>query len=125
MKTKGFWVIKTSAGGYWSSGCFDPQLRKAHIYTWKEKAEEAIETFIRRKYLPAEITYEVIAVAEPKELKDTEAEWIVDFPEDHEARPYCSSCKTSALNNYRGRPVYSHYCHSCGKRMIDITMTED
>ena len=74
MKTKGFWVIKTSAGGYWCSGGFDPQIRKAHVYTWKEKAEEAIETFIRRKYFPAEITYEVVAVAEPKELKDTEAE---------------------------------------------------
>jgi hypothetical protein len=124
MKTKGFWVIKTSAGGYWSSGCFDPQLRKAHIYTWKEKAEEAIETFIRRKYLPSEITYEVIAVAEPKELKDTEAEWVIDFTEDPEAHPYCSNCKSSALRNYRGLPVDSRYCPHCGKFMVNSSMWE-
>ena len=126
MKTKGFWVIKTNRGGYYcGNASFDSQLRSAQIYVWKEKAEEAIEVFKKRELFPPEVTYEVVAVAEPKELKDTEAEWIVDFPEDHEARPYCSSCKTSALNTYRGRPLYSHYCHNCGKRMIDITMTED
>jgi NMD protein affecting ribosome stability and mRNA decay len=118
VKTKGFWVVKTSAGGYWSSGCFDPQLRKAHVYTWKEKAEEAIETFIRRKYLPSEITYEVIAVAEPRELKDTEAEWEAEFD-------CCSNCGRSALNDYRGNPVLSRFCPHCGKRMTNSTMPED
>ncbi len=125
MKTKGFWVIKTSGGGYWCSGGFDPQIRKAHVYTWKEKAEEAIETFIKRKYFPAEITYEVVAISEPKELKDTEAEWLVDFPEDLEAHPYCSNCKYSALNNYRGLPVKAKFCPHCGKYMTNNDQPED
>ena len=123
MKTKGFWVIKTSAGGYWCSGGFDPQIRKAHVYTWKEKAEEAIETFIRRKYFPAEITYEVVAVAEPKELKDTEAEWltVLNAPVEYA----CSNCHYSALNDYRGNSVDSKFCPHCGKRMINSTIEED
>ena len=53
MKTKGFWVIKTSAGGYWCSGNFDPQLRKAHVYTWKEKAEESSAYLRLLMFLPA------------------------------------------------------------------------
>ena len=122
MKTKGFWVIKTSAGGYWCSGGFDPQIRKAHVYTWKEKAEEAIETFIRRKYFPAEITYEVVAIAEPKELKDTEAEWLYDDKSDYFV---CSYCGRAALNNYRGRSTDSRFCPHCGKRMINSTIEED
>jgi rubrerythrin len=127
MKTKGFWVIKTSAGGYWSSGCFDPQLRKAHIYTWKEKAEEAIETFIRRKYLPSEITYEVIAVAEPKELKETESKW--DTLQCRELTGegtmfICSCCGYSALNDYQGRSTDSRYCPHCGKFMVNSSMWE-
>ena len=127
MKTKGFWVIKTSAGGYWCSGGFDPQIRKAHVYTWKEKAEEAIETFIRRKYFPAEITYEVVAVAEPKELKDTEAKWIAHGEgEDGNTVVYeCSNCRYFALNDYRGNSVDSLFCPHCGKRMINSTMPED
>ena len=122
MKTKGFWVIKTSAGGYWCSGGFDPQIRKAHVYTWKEKAEEAIETFIRRKYFPAEVTYEVVAIAEPKELKDTEARWIWKEMEDCFT---CSNCGYSALNDYKGDSVDSLFCPHCGKRMINSTMPED
>ena len=122
MKTKGFWVIKTSAGGYWCSGGFDPQIRKAHVYTWKEKAEEAIETFIRRKYFPADITYEVVAVAEPKELKDTEAEWI--FHKDNFFYT-CSNCEYAALNDYSGTSTDSKFCPHCGKRMINSTMPED
>jgi rubrerythrin len=122
MKTKGFWVIKTSAGGYWCSGGFDPQIRKAHVYTWKEKAEEAIETFIRRKYFPADITYEVVAIAEPKELKDTEAEWLYS-----EVDPVyvCSACGYCALNDYRGRSTDSRFCPHCGKFMINSSMWED
>ena len=125
MKTKGFWVVKTSAGGYWSSGCFDPQLRKAHVYTWKEKAEEAIETFIRRKYLPSEITYEVIAVAEPRELKETEAEWQRVDGDPGMDFYVCSNCGISALNDQYGQSVDSLFCPHCGKRMINSTMPED
>jgi hypothetical protein len=125
MKTKGFWVVKTSAGGYWSSGCFDPQLRKAHVYTWKEKAEEAIETFIRRKYLPSEITYEVIAVAEPMELKDTEAEWQRVDGDPGMDFYVCSNCGISALNDCYGQSVDSLFCPHCGKRMTNSTMPED
>ena len=126
MKTKGFWVIKTSAGGYWCSGGFDPQIRKAHVYTWKEKAEEAIEVFIKRKYLPAEITYEVVAIAEPKELSDTEATWIFKSALDEDEYDFiCSNCGYCALNNYRGLPVDSKFCPNGGKRMINSTVTED
>lgn len=127
MKTKGFWVIKTSAGGYWCSGSFDPQIRKAHVYTWKEKAEEAIETFIRRKYFPSDITYEIVAISEPKELKDTEAEWIAHGEgEDGNTIVYeCSNCGWFALNDYRGNSADSKFCPHCGKRMINSTMPED
>lgn len=73
MKTKGNWVIKTSAGGYWCGNAhFDPQLRKAQVYHWKEAAEDQIETIKRRKYMPAELEYEVVAISEPRELKDTD-----------------------------------------------------
>ncbi len=126
MKTKGYWVIKTSAGGYWNSSNFDPQLRKAHIYTWKEKAEEQIQVMIKRKYLPADITYEIIAVAEPKELKDTEAVWdIWEHSEEDEPIYVCSNCGLSALNDYRGRSTASKFCPHCGKRMINSTIEED
>jgi hypothetical protein len=128
MKTKGFWVIKTSGGGYWCSGGFDPQIRKAHVYTWKEKAEEAIETFIKRKYFPAEITYEVVAISEPKELKDTEAEWFPHYDEDcgivHVSYT-CSYCGYSALNDYRKSSVASKFCPHCGKYMTNHTQPED
>lgn len=123
MKTKGFWVIKTSAGGYWCSGGFDPQIRKAHVYTWKEKAEEAIETFIRRKYFPNDITYEVVAIAEPKELKDTEARW--QFVDEEDEVYACSSCDYCALNDYRGRSTDSRFCPHCGKLMVNSSMWED
>ena len=125
MKTKGFWVIKTSAGGYWCSGSFDPQLRKAHIYTWKEKAEEMIEVMIKRKYLPSDITYEVVAVSEPKELKDTEAEWIKDYDIGLDLIYVCSNCERSALNDYRGSSVASKFCPHCGKLMINSDVPED
>jgi hypothetical protein len=127
MKTKGFWVIKTSGGGYWCSGSFDPQLRKAHIYTWKEKAEEQIQVFIKRKYMPPEVTYEVVAVAEPAELSDTQADWRHLVDDDVTGLPLyvCSNCAYSALNDYRGNSAASRYCPNCGKFMINHQQPED
>ena len=74
MKTKGNWIIKTSAGGYWCGPAhFDNQIRKAQIYHWKEAAEEQIEVIRRRKYISDEtITFEVIPVVEPMELPEHE-----------------------------------------------------
>lgn len=119
MKTKGNWVIKTSGGGYWcGNSYFDPQLRKAQVYHWKEKAEEQIEVIKKRKYFAPDMEYEIVAISELKELKDTEAEWEAEFD-------CCSSCGRSALNDYRGNPVLSRFCPNCGKRMINSTMPED
>ena len=74
MKTKGNWVIKTSAGGYWCGNAhFDPQIRKAQIYHWKEAAEEQIDVIRRRKYISDDaVTLEVIPVVEPMELPEHE-----------------------------------------------------
>jgi hypothetical protein len=124
MKTKGNWVIKTSGGGYWcGNSYFDPQLRKAQVYHWKEKAEEQIEVIKRKKYFTSDIEYEVVAISEPKELKDTEAEWLTEYTDD--GHPYCSNCKYSALNNYRGLPVKSKFCPHCGKYMTNNDQPED
>ena len=128
MKTKGFWVIKTNRGGYYcGNASFDSQLRSAQIYVWKEKAEEAIEVFKKREIFPPEVTYEVIAVAELKELKDTEAEWIAHGEgEDGNIISYeCSNCRYFALNDYRGNSTDSKFCPHCGKRMINSTITDD
>jgi len=124
MKTKGNWVIKTSAGGYWCGNAhFDHQLRKAQIYHWKEAAEEMIDTLRKRKYLAdASITLEVIEVIPPQELKDTEAEW-----DTLQCRAItgedivfvCSNCGYSALNDYRGRSTASKFCPHCGKYMTN------
>lgn len=123
MKTLGHWVIKTSAGGYWCSGSFDPQIRKAHIYVWKEKAEEQIAWMIKKKFLPSDITYEVVAVTAPKELKDTEAEW---FTVNHSIPVYaCSSCHAPALCDPRGISVDSKFCPHCGKFMTNYTPEEE
>lgn len=124
MKTKGHWVIKTSAGGYWCGNAhFDPQLRKAQVYHWKEAAEDQIEVIKKRKYISPDLTFEVVAISEPKELKDTEAEWIVVLNAPLEFA--CSSCFASALNDYRDRSTDSKFCPNCGKRMINSTMPED
>lgn len=74
MKTKGNWVIKTSAGGYWCGNAhFDPQIRKAQIYHWKEAAEEQIDVIRHRKYISDDaVTLEVIPVVEPRELPEHE-----------------------------------------------------
>lgn len=127
MKTKGHWVIKTSAGGYWcGNASFDPQLRKAQVYHWKEKAEEQIEVIKKRKYIPADLEFEVVAISEPKELRDTEAEWNFKHALDEDEYDFiCSSCGYCALNNYRGLPVDSKFCPHCGKLMVNSSMWED
>ena len=123
MKTKGNWVIKTSAGGYWCGhASFDPQLRKAQVYHWKEKAEEQIEVIKKRKYIPADLEFEVVAISEPKELKDTEAFW--EFHKD-ELYYTCSNCGCSALNDCFGQSTDSKFCPTCGKLMINSTIEED
>jgi predicted RNA-binding Zn-ribbon protein involved in translation (DUF1610 family) len=125
MKTKGHWVIKTSAGGYWcGNATFDPQLRKAQVYHWKEKAEEHIEVLKKRKYLPADLEFEVVAISEPKELKDTEAEWFPHQEEDGIVYE-CNNCSWMALNDYRGRSTASRFCPHCGKYMINHEMEDD
>lgn len=122
MKTKGHWVIKTSAGGYWCGNAhFDTQLRKAQIYHWKEAAEDQIEVIKKRKYISADLTFEVIAVAPPQELRDLEASWYQAMPDD----VICSNCEYSALNDYRGNPVKSKFCPHCGKLMINADVPED
>ena len=121
MKTKGHWVIKTSGGGYWCAGCFDPQLRKAQIYHWKEAAEDQIEVIKKRKYMPEGTTYEVVAVAEPKELKDTQAEWTKierDIGKGHVLVKYqCSACGVFLA-------CKANFCPNCGKQMTNA-LTED
>lgn len=123
MKTKGNWVIKTSGGLYWcGANLFDEQIRKAQIYHWKEKAEEQAAWIWKRNKISEDLTWEVIAVVEPKELKDTEAEWI--FHEDNFFYT-CSNCGYAALNDYSGMSTDSKFCPHCGKRMINSTMPED
>ena len=123
MKTKGHWVIKTSTGLYWcGANLFDEQIRKAQIYHWKEKAEEQATWIWKRNKISEDVTWEVIAVVEPKELKDTEAEWIFSFV-DPVYR--CSNCGYSALNDYRGRSTASKFCPHCGKYMTNHQQPED
>ena len=122
MKTKGNWVIKTSNGLYWcGQNLFDEQIRKAQIYHWKEKAEEQAAYLWKRNKIE-NVTWEVIAVVEPKELKDTEAEWLFSLVDPVYK---CSNCRYCALNDYRGRSTDSRFCPNCGKRMINSTMPED
>ena len=124
MKTKGNWVIKTSTGLYWcGQNLFDEQIRKAQIYHWKEKAEEQAAYIWKRNKIE-NVTWEVIAVVEPKELKDTEAEWIKDYDTGMDVVYVCSNCKASALNDYRGNSVDSRFCPTCGKRMINSTLED-
>ena len=127
MKTKGNWVIKTSTGCYWcGANLFDEQIRKAQIYHWKEKAEEQAAWIWKRNKISEDVTWEVIAVVEPKELKDTEAVWdIWEHSEEDEPIYVCSNCGLSALNDYRGRSTASKFCPHCGKRMINSTIEED
>jgi hypothetical protein len=125
MKTRGNWVIKTSGGLYWcGANLFDEQIRKAQIYHWKEKAEEQAAWIWKRNKISEDVTWEVIAVVEPKELKDTEARWISELAtlengEQEETDLLCSECGFSALNDYRGNPVASKFCPHCGKHMTN------
>ena len=129
MKTKGNWVIKTSGGGYWcGNSYFDPQLRKAQVYHWKEKAEEQIEVIKKRKYFASDMEYEIVAISEPRELKDTEAEWLSNLADEcgiAHISYVCSVCGYSALNDYRGNPVASKFCPRCGKYMTNNDQPED
>lgn len=128
MKTKGNWVVKTSTGLYWcGQNLFDEQIRKAQIYHWKEKAEEQAAYIFKRNKISEDVTWEVIAVVEPKELKDTEAEWRHFVNDDVTGLPMyvCSNCAYSALNDYRGNSTDSRFCPHCGKKMINSTMPED
>lgn len=121
MKTKGNWGIKSSAGGYYCGyGTFDSQIRNIQIYHWKEKAEEQIEVLKKKGYLPEGITCEVIEVVEPKELKDTEAEWLVAGVFDDFLQ--CSNCEYSwpwaTATEFR-------FCPHCGKYMINHTKEDE
>ncbi len=123
MKTKGNWVIKTSGGLYWcGNNLFDEQIRKAQIYHWKEYAEEQAAYIWKRNEISEDVTWEVIAVVEPKELKDTEAEWLYSLV-DPVYR--CSVCGYCALNDYRGRSTASKFCPHCGKYMTNHQQPED
>lgn len=130
MKTKGNWVIKTSGGLYWcGQNLFDEQIRKAQIYHWKEKAEEQAAWLWKRNKIE-NVTWEVIEVVEPKELKDTKAHWISELTaleneEQEETDILCSECGFSALNDYRGNPVASKFCPHCGKYMTNHDQPED
>ena len=127
MKTKGNWVIKTSNGLYWcGQNLFDEQIRKAQIYHWKEKAEEQAAYLWKRNKIE-NVTWEVIAVVEPKELEDTEAKWCHFVNDENTGLPLyvCSNCAYSALNDWSGRNTASRFCPYCGKYMVNHTMPED
>jgi Lar family restriction alleviation protein len=51
------------------------------------------------------------------------AEWSTDYVDDD--HPYCTSCKYSVLNNYRGLPVKAKFCPHCGKYMTNNDQPED
>ena len=127
MKTKGNWVIKTSNSLYWcGNNLFNEQLRKAQVYHWKEKAEEQAAHIFKRNKIE-NVTWEVISVVEPKELKDTEAKWCHFVNDENTGRPLyiCSNCAHSALNDWNGKNTASRFCPHCGKYMVNHTMPED
>jgi hypothetical protein len=114
MKTKGNWVIKTSNGLYWcGANLFDEQIRKAQIYHWKEKAEEQAAYIFKRNNISEDVTWEVITVVEPKELKDTEARWLVSGLFDDFLK--CSNCGESWS---WATAADFLFCPHCGKLMI-------
>lgn len=122
MKTKGNWVIKTSTGRYWcGANLFDEQIRKAQIYHWKEKAEEQAAWIWKRNKISEDVTWEVIAVVEPKELKDTEAEWVKHKDSFYPTFYHCSNCNGPALKDSFGQSIDSKFCPHCGKFMINYT----
>lgn len=114
MKTKGHWVIKTSTGLYWcGANLFDEQIRKAQIYHWKEKAEEQAEWIWKRNKISDDITWEIIEVVPPQELKDTQAKWFVSGMFDDFLK--CSNCDESWPWQ---TAVEFTFCPKCGKLMI-------
>jgi NADH pyrophosphatase NudC (nudix superfamily) len=120
MKTKGHWVIKTSTGLYWcGANLFDEQLRKAQIYHWKEYAEEQAAYIFKRNKISEDVTWEVIAVVEPKELKDTEATWQVSGTFDDFLK--CSNCGESWPWETAAE---FQFCPHCGKRMTNHTQED-
>lgn len=130
MKTRGNWVIKASDSsgyGYWCGlSHFDPALRKAQVYVWKEKAEEQIEVIKKKKYFSGvDVTFEVVEIVPPQVREDTEAEWLKGHGNAEGPDYICSACCYSALNDYRGRSTDSRFCPHCGRRMINSTMPED
>ncbi len=126
MKTRGNWVIKASDPSgycYWCGNAhFDPALRKAQVYVWKEKAEEQIEVIKTKNYFPGVgITFEVIEIVPPQIRKDTEAEWIFHKEDLFYS---CSCCGASALNDCFGQSTDSRFCPSCGRKMINSVMED-
>ena len=55
-----------------------------------------------------------------KELKDTEAEWIIDYL-DGERNYICSHCGYYALYDIAEHALDSHFCPHCGRSMINST----
>ncbi len=114
MKTKGNWVIKTSTGLYWcGQNLFDEQLRKAQIYHWKEKAEEQATYIFKRNKISEDVTWEVIAVVEPKELKDTETHLTVAGTFDDFLK--CTNCGESWP---WATATEFLFCLHCGKKIV-------
>ena len=114
MKTKGNWVIKTSTGLYWcGQNLFDEQIRKAQIYHWKEKAEEQAAYIWRRNNISEDVSWEIIPIIPPQELKDTEAEWFTVI--DSEPVYACSNCGESWP---WATAADFLFCPHCGKLMI-------
>lgn len=133
MKTKGNWVIKTSTGLYWcGANLFDEQLRKAQIYHWKEYAEEQAAYIWKRNKISEDVTWEVIAVVEPKELKDTEAEWIKIDADLAETKYVCSACDFNVTSWFGIHDEYicersvlmMKFCPHCGKYMTNNDQPE-
>ena len=116
MKTKGNWVIKTKTSDlYWcGNNYFDSQLRKARVYHWKEAAEDQVVWLKKKDKSLENVTFEVIAVVEPKELKDTEAEWQVSGAFDDFLK--CSNCGESWP---WATAAYFLFCPHCGKHMTN------
>ena len=128
MKTKGNWVIKTSTGLYWcGANLFDEQIRKAQIYHWKEYAEEQAAYIWKRNKISEDVTWEVIAVVEPKELKATEAEWIKIDADLAVTKYVCSACDFNVTSWFGIHDEYicersvlmMKFCPHCGKFMIN------
>ena len=122
MKTKGNWVIKYESGVYFcGNSYFDKQLRKAKVYHWKEAAEEQAEHMRTKRYSPVvDETYEIVEISEPKELKDTEARWMVAGIFDDFLK--CSNCEESWPWQ---TAIEFNFCPKCGKLMLNHEQPED